>query len=258
MTIADRTFADGQLGASFFCSRDFEDRSNINLIFPTLAVQLARKYANFRSHLIPLVRSDPGIAREPLYDQMSKLIVQPLKGSKVPLVIIIDALDECKDEEPVSAVLSILGQFVFEIPKAKFFVTGRPEPRIREGFRLPVLAEATGVFLLHEVEPSQVEKDVRLIFSHAFSDLARRRRGLDDWPTKEQLDLLCERAAGFFVYAVATVKFIDKPKANPRTQLNLLLQSPKSTTREAKTIYRKHYPRFALHVNSSGGFRRCR
>ena len=172
-----------------------------------------------------------------LYDQMSKLIVQPLKGSKVPLVIIIDALDECKDEEPVSAVLSILGQFVFEIPKAKFFVTGRPEPRIREGFRLPVLAEATGVFLLHEVEPSQVEKDVRLIFSHAFSDLARRRRGLDDWPTKEQLDLLCERAAGFFVYAVATVKFIDKPKANPRTQLNLLLQSPESTTREAKTKF---------------------
>ena len=168
---------------------------------------------------------------------MSTLIVQPLKKSNVPLVIIIDALDECKDEEPVSTVLSILGQFVFEIPKAKFFVTGRPEPRIREGFRLPVLAEATGVFVLHEVEPSQVENDVRLIFSDAFSGLACRRGGLDDWPTNEQLDLLCKRAAGLLVYAVATVKFIDKSNANPRTQLNLLLQSPKSTTREAKTKF---------------------
>ena len=43
-TIAERVFAGGQLGASFFCSRDFEDRSNLQYIFPTLAVQLARKY----------------------------------------------------------------------------------------------------------------------------------------------------------------------------------------------------------------------
>ena len=240
-TIAERTFADGQLGASFFCSRDFEDRSNINLIFPTLAVQLARKYANFRSHLIPLVRLDPGIAHESLYDQMSKLIVGPLKKSQISPVIVIDALDECKDEEPASTVLSVLGQSVSEIPKAKFFVTGRPEPRIRGGFRLPVLAEATDVFVLHEVEPSQVDDDIRLFFTRRFSDLVQRpsdlvqRRDLSDWPTKGQLDLLCERAAGFFVYAVATVKFIDKPSTNPKTQLDLLLQSPESTTREAKT-----------------------
>ena len=37
-TIAERTFADGRLGASFFCSRDFEDRRNLQSIFPTLAV----------------------------------------------------------------------------------------------------------------------------------------------------------------------------------------------------------------------------
>ena len=27
-TVSERIFADGQLGASFFCSRDFEDRSD--------------------------------------------------------------------------------------------------------------------------------------------------------------------------------------------------------------------------------------
>ena len=40
-TFAEITFADGDLEASFFCSRDFEDRSNIQGIFPTLAFQLA-------------------------------------------------------------------------------------------------------------------------------------------------------------------------------------------------------------------------
>ncbi|KAF9642557.1 hypothetical protein BDM02DRAFT_3133008 [Thelephora ganbajun] len=56
-TIAERTFADGQLGASFFCSRDFEDRRNLKFIFPTIAVQLARNYADFRSIFVPLIQS---------------------------------------------------------------------------------------------------------------------------------------------------------------------------------------------------------
>jgi len=40
-TFAEISFADGKLGASFFCSRDFEDRSNLQVILPTLAFQLA-------------------------------------------------------------------------------------------------------------------------------------------------------------------------------------------------------------------------
>ena len=237
-TIAERTFADGRLGASFFCSRDFEDRSNLRFIFPTLAVQLARKYIDFRSLFVPLVRSDPGIAHESLFNQMHKLIFQPLKEANISTVVIIDALDECKDEEPASVILSVLGQFASKIPMVKFLVTGRPEPRIREGFRLPLLAEVTNVFVLHEVERDQVWNDIRLFFGHKFSELVRRRRGLDDWPTEEHLDLLCKRAAGLFVYAVATVKFIDKQSCNPRRQLDLLLQSPENTTHEGKTKFK--------------------
>jgi len=159
---------------------------------------------------------------------MNKLIVEPLIKSAISTVIVIDALDECKDEEPASAILSVLGRFVSQIPKVKFFVTGRPEPRIREGFRLPLLAEATDVFVLHEVDPSQVNSDIQLFFKHTFSEVKGRRRGLVDWPTEEQLDTLCKRAAGLFVYAVASVKFIDRQNSNPRKRLDLLLQSPDS------------------------------
>jgi len=234
-TIAERLFADGRLGASFFCSRDFEDRSNLHFIFPTLAVQLARRYAEFRSIFIPLVQSDPGIAYESLYNQMDKLIVQLLSESAISTVIVIDALDECKDDEPTSAILSVLGQFVSKVPRVRFFVTGRPEPRIRTGFRLPLLAKATDVFVLHEVEPGQVNNDIRLFFQHRFSEIASRQRGLDNWPNEQQLDLICERAAGLFVHAVATVRFIDHKNNNPKTQLDRILQSPESSVREGKT-----------------------
>ena len=214
------------------------DRSDLQFIFPTLAIQLARKYPEFRSILAPLIQSYPGIADESLYNQMERMIVQPLIESEISTVIIIDALDECKDEEPASAILSVLGQFVSQVPKVKFFLTGRPEPRIREGFRLPQMAEVTDVFVLHQVEPSQVDSDIRQFFRHSFLGLAGRRHGLGGWPTEEQLDRLCERAAGLFVYAVATVKFIDHRNNNPKNQLDRLLQSPESSAREGKTEFK--------------------
>ena len=237
-TIAERMFADGRLGASFFCSRDFEDRSNLQLIFPTLAVQLARKYPAFRSAFIQLVQSDPGIAHESLYSQMDKLIMQPLRNSAISTVIVIDALDECKDEEPASAILSVLGRFVSELPQVKFFLTGRPEPRIRNGFRLPLLVEVTDILVLHEVESEQVERDVLRFFENSFSELAHRQLVLDNWPTKPQLDTLCKRAAGFFVYAVATVKFVNRQNSDPMTQLDRLLQYHESTVLEGRTKFK--------------------
>ena len=237
-TIAERMSADGRLGASFFCSRDFEDRRNLQFIFPTLAVQLARRYTDYRSVFVQLVQSDPDVVDESLYGQMNKLIVQPLVKSAISTVIVIDALDECGDEEPASAILSVLGQFVAKIPKVRFFVTGRPEPRIREGFRLLLLAKATDVFILHEVEPGRVNEDIRLFFKHNFSELMGRQRVPDDWPTEEQLDVLCDRAGGLFVYAVATVRFIDHRNNNPKRQLDRLLYSPESSAFEGKTKFR--------------------
>jgi len=231
-TIAERVFVNGQLGASFFCSRDFEDRSNLHFIFPTLAVQLARKYSEFRSIFIPLAQSDPEVAYESLYHQMDKLIVRPLRECGISTVIIVDALDECKDDEPASAILSVLGQFVSEIPKVKFFLTGRPESRIREGFRLPLLAKAAGILVLHEVEPDLVNNDIRSFLKHRFLKIANYRSGLDGWPTEEQLDLLCKRAGGLFIYAAATAKFIGNQNDNPRKRLDFLLQSPESSVHE--------------------------
>ena len=175
-TVAERVFADGVLGASFFCSRDFEDRSDLHFIFPTLAFQLAHKYPDFRDHLVSLLQSNPDVVDESLYSQMERLIVEPLQSADISTVIVVDALDECKDEEPSSALLSVLGRFVEQIPRVKFFITGRPEPRIKTGFRLPLLVDLTNIFVLHDVHPSLINNDIRLFLKHELSELARRCR----------------------------------------------------------------------------------
>ena len=233
-SIAERAFADGRLGASFFCSRGFEDRSNLQLIFPTLAFQLAQRYPEFRSSLIPLLESNPDIIHESLQDQMEKFLVEPLRSADISTVIVIDALDECRDEEPESAILLVIGRSVSEIPGVKFFITSRPEIRITSGFRGPLLKEATHVFILHDVEPRTVDNDIRRFFEHELSGLARRRGGIEGWPTDEQVDSLCRRAAGFFVYAVATVNFLKHGFRCPSDRLDIIMKSPESTTHEGQ------------------------
>ena len=235
-TVSERVFADGLLGASFFCSRDFEDRSDLQFIFPSLAFQLAHKYHEFRSILVPLLQSDPDVVHESLYNQMEKLIVEPLRSANVSTVIVIDALDECTDDEPQSAILSVMGRLVEEVPKVKFFITGRPEPRIRSGFRLELLRPLTDVFVLHDVHPSLINNDIRLFLKHKLSELAQRRH-IDGWPTDEHINLLGRRAAGLFVYAVATVKFLDSKTHPPKQQLDIIINLPECTVPEGKTRF---------------------
>ena len=238
-TFAETAFADGKLGASFFCSRDFEDRSNLQAIFPTLAFQLAHQEPLFRKELIQVLKTCPDVGRESLYSQVEKLIVGPLKAANIPTLIIIDALDECKDEEPASAILSILSRHVNQIPNVKFFITGRPEPRIRSGFRLESLVQITEVFKLHEVKPEVVDSDIELFFRTQLTSLAKNRSDCDlteGWPSLSDIKILYKKAAGFFIYASTVVKFIMLSKNCPPTeQLNRITLLPQSTFHEGRS-----------------------
>jgi hypothetical protein len=102
----------GTLGASFFCSRDYLNRKEIKNIFPTLAYQLACQYPAFRNKILRVIKRDPSVAHNLLILQLKDLIV--------------DALDECVDDQPASAILSVLGRYVKNLPLVKFFITGRP------------------------------------------------------------------------------------------------------------------------------------
>ena len=166
---------------------------------------------------------------------MQKLLVEPLRSADTSVVIVIDALDECKDDDPESAILLVLGQSVSKMPGVKFFITSRPEMHIMTGFRGPLLEGLTHVFILHDVEPCTVDDDIRHFFKHELSKLARRPRGIEGWPTGDQLNSLCRRAAGFFVYAVATVNFLKHKFERPSDRLDIILKSPESTAHEGKT-----------------------
>ena len=227
----------GILGASFFCSRDYLDRRELKNIFPTLAYQLACRYPAFRKHIIHVIQQDPSLAQSSLVSQLEGLIVSPLSSTEISCVIVVDALDECVDDEPASAILSVLGRFVEQLPSIKFFITGRPEARIRSGFRLPLLEPLTQIFLLHEVKLSNVDEDIRLYLQEKLTEIAKRRSDFDlsnPWPCDKDLTVLTKKSSGLFIFASTLARFIESEHHDPNERLQLVITSSTSTVHEGR------------------------
>ena len=226
---------DGLLGASFFCSRDYLDRKELKNIFPTLAYQLACRYPQFRSKVITSLKKDPTLVHSSLISQLENLLVNPLSGENITCVIVIDALDECVDDQPASAILSVLGRFAKHLLHVRFFITGRPEPRIRTGFRLPLLQPLTQIFLLHEVEPSSVNNDIQLYLTQRLTAIAKQRSDLDlpdSWPHDYEIKALTKKSSGLFIFASTLVRFIESEHHEPDERLQLVVSEANNTAHE--------------------------
>jgi hypothetical protein len=215
--------------------------------------QLACRYPLFRSHIVRIIKGDPTLAHASLISQLENLLVDPLSGKGISCVIIIDALDECIDDEPSSAILSVLGRFVKQLPMVKFFITGRPEPRIRSGFRLPLLEPLTQIFLLHEVESSSVDNDIRLYLTQRLTAIAKRRSDLDlsdPWPQDNEIEALTKKSSGLFIFASTLVRFVASEHHEPNERLQLVLSKGSGTTHEGRTGIDSLYSQVLLHAFS--------
>ena len=127
-----------RLGGSFFCRRGNESRANVKRILPTLAWFLARQHSQYKSILFEILREAPDVADYTIKCQVEFLLEKPLRRVFVdrrlpPLVLAIDALDECADAEEVEQLLNKL-LFVSKDLPVKFFLTSRPERHIVSHF----------------------------------------------------------------------------------------------------------------------------
>ena len=227
-TIASWCDSLGLLGASFFCAR-VGGRSVIHRIFPTIAHQLSVSNSAFANEVMKALSAHPDIHRSQPLKQLEKLIVEPLRALKdaslLPQVVVIDALDECHDEEAVSVILAALSQFVADIHPLKFIITSRPESRIVKGFRFQTLLENTHPFPLNEVPRETVEHDMAVYVEERLKSI-REYYSIDaSWPTDAEKKQLVFLAHGLFIFLATALKFIaDVKRRDPRARLAIVLQ----------------------------------
>src|SRR6201994_1934674 len=104
-TIADRAKTAGRLGASFFFSRDEAELSNAKRFFTTIAFQLCvydKEFAQAIENVLQEERGTAATTKDP-GNQLEILILKPLRdivrSRPQPVVVVVDALDECEDRD---------------------------------------------------------------------------------------------------------------------------------------------------------------
>ncbi|EKM52776.1 uncharacterized protein PHACADRAFT_53817, partial [Phanerochaete carnosa HHB-10118-sp] len=231
----------GYLGASFFCSRDNRECSDIQMIFPTIAYQLGLFIPEFREKTAEVMRREPHIQTTLVSHQLKCLIVDPLRELPAfpPCAVVIDALDECKDDQATSLIVRALSEHVSDLTPLKIFLTSRPVPNITHGFRSTGLLNATQHIILHEVPPDTTERDIGIFLQKKMADV-RERYSLDrSWPSAEQAARLVELSSRLFIYAATVIRFIEDANASdPDGRLRSLLEGKgMSSVSEAVSFY---------------------
>ena len=90
---------------------------------------------------------------------------------------------------------------------------------------------------LHEVQPSSVDSDIKLFLKTQFIEIAKNRSDCsfeEGWPSPHSIDILCKKAAGFFIYASTVVKFISSRHYPLDERLDLIVLLPQDTSHEAR------------------------
>ena len=219
-----------RLGASFFFSRSEEDQSHTTKFFTTIAVQLANKSSALKDLIYQAVDRDPDIACKALGEQWNRLVLQPLSMLKAnsiqsPLILVVDALDECDDDRDVRVILNLLAEAaVLETIQLRIFVTSRPETPILLGFRsLPGALHRD--LSLHNIPRAMIDNDILIFFEHKLREIRNASDYLPvGWPGKEATHHLVSRSNGLFVYAAILCRFIEGDvQQSPDDLLRLLL-----------------------------------
>jgi hypothetical protein len=242
-TIAHSFASHDQLGASFFFKKGEGERGNASRFFTTMATDLVAHEPGMLPGIRKALDKDPAISHRALKDQFEKLILQPLleiKQARSPVltrVVIIDALDECEQEQDIRVILQLLA-LAKDIRPAplRIVVTSRPELHIRLGFK----EMSNGTYqdlVLHKVPRITIEHDIRLFLEHELAVIRRERTLSSDWPAPQQIKALVELAVPLFIYAATVCRYVGTKGGNPEEYLNKVLQYPKATFSQLDRTY---------------------
>ncbi|KAJ3126448.1 POC1 centriolar protein A [Nowakowskiella sp. JEL0407] len=132
-------------GAVFYCRHNDSKKNNAANVLKTIAFEISKRNDQYFDYLTNLQYDDEELQKNgkgsiltaPISSIYKSLLVDGLNAlsSSTPLVILIDALDECGEpgEEERSELLAIVHDAPSLLPSfAKLIVTGRPEPDIWE------------------------------------------------------------------------------------------------------------------------------
>ncbi|KAG2342057.1 hypothetical protein BDR05DRAFT_424914 [Suillus weaverae] len=215
-TIANITRDLGRLGAFVFFNRRMAARNDPAAVVRTLAFQLGEFDHRLGAAISTVIKSTPSIRQSPLRQQFHKLLVQPLLESELavwsqegPVIVVIDALDECGHVGDREDLLSILALESVKLPPTlRIVVTSRTELDIQEALEARKNICSTPIDINSPVN----DKDIHLYLYDRLQNIRSKNKYLSlpqEWPGPNAIDALAARARGLFIWAFTACRYVD-------------------------------------------------
>lgn len=213
----------GTLWAQFFINRNNEATTNPRFYFPSIALQMydhTSGEAIFET-IYQIINRRPSVLDEISLNQAFSLFLQTvhmacdLNPSKT-VAIVIDGLDETRPDK-LQYTADIFLQLFKSVTRrnAKVFISSRTEYEITIPFGLALQSDDCRVKHIH-LNTSDLSsiQDVSRYLSRNVKRIAEEWNfDWEQWPGKG-LEMLCVRAGGLFIWAVAVIKFIQEQLRN--------------------------------------------
>jgi hypothetical protein len=224
-TIASILSSSGQLGAFLFFDRDVTDRSDPTVVIRTLAHQLGSSSPRIGATLRAVVEGNSNILASSIHLQFQKLLLDPLSSIgnlTAPIVIVLDALDECGTADERETLLEVLANDFKNLPyHVRIIITSRLDIGICNAFEsqyhiLPFELDITS---------SANSDDILSFFRYRMSLIRNKKRHMrleTGWPGEDVLHTLVQRASGLFVWASTASGFINAH--DPKRRLDVVLR----------------------------------
>ncbi|EGX43203.1 hypothetical protein AOL_s00215g659 [Orbilia oligospora ATCC 24927] len=222
-TVAKFLKDEALLGGSFFFRRGTEDCSKAERFITTLAADLRFHVRGVNAGISKALGKDPRITEKNLGEQFEELIQKPLMEAK-PIrrtTLVIDALDECENENHVLAIVRFLALLTDIDNSITVFITSRGETFINDIFK--ALPQVVQKRVLHDIEELEIESDIRVFFQHELATIRAKGGLAEDWPTSTGIESLVKIASPLFIVAANICRFLDDRRFRPDVQLSNLL-----------------------------------
>jgi hypothetical protein len=232
-TVACEYSEQKRLGASFFFSRGGGDVSHAGKFFTIIAVQLANNAPPLQRYICEAIRERSDITSKSLRDQWRQLVLGPLSklshdSRPSSYVLVVDALDECDDDDNIRIILQLLAEArSLKTVRLRIFMTSRREVPIRHGFYK--IREAKHDFVLHNIPPAIVDQDISIFLEYNLAIIEQECYLAAGWPGKQDIRRLVKNANGLFIWAATACRFIREGRKFAADRLSIILNDDSST-----------------------------
>ena len=197
-SICERLHDQNHLAGAFFCQSNDPDSSKPKNILPTFINKLAGVFPPFRTIVAERLRRDPNLTPETMKPSVFLDFIRHLpRRPKHALAFVLDAFDECGDEDSRLPLLTVLTDAAAQVQWLRIIITSRPEVDIQRFFD----TLQTGSHVRYDLATDEgAGSDLRSFAKVLFDRVAVKRHLQSPWPEPLPFDEIISRAAGLFIF----------------------------------------------------------